>query len=117
MKQNKNIIIDTFQLFKLLDSAKDMNRIRLKSIENIIEVDPELNYKNKIVNHVKSVSFYYDNAFRECIQILGSTSIDRYDKSRSLMMPALLDLKLQLNEIQTTKNDFKNKYNFTAPSQ
>jgi hypothetical protein len=117
VKENKNAIIDTIELPKYLESAKITNINRLKMIENINEVDPEINYKEIMVNHVKLLSRYYNNEFTNCIKVLGSTQQNRFENCSTFMVPALTNLKTDLDEIKKAKIDFKNKYRFTAPSE
>ena len=117
VKDNKMAIIDTTELYNELDSAKISNLFRLNIIKDINEVDPEINYKKIMVNNVELLTKYYNNEFDRCIKVLGSNQQDRFESCRTLLMPALTELKKSLDEIQKAKIDFKNKYRFSAPTK
>jgi hypothetical protein len=117
IREHKDAIVDTAELKRCLDSAKRMNVVRLSRIELINEIDKDLNYKQQLVSHVKLLGKYYNNEFDDCIRYLGSYEGDRFQKCSTLMMPALMIIKTDLNQLEQTKMSFKAKYGFTAPSE
>jgi hypothetical protein len=117
IREDKAAKVDTAELNQYLDNAKRMNVMRLNKIKNIDEIDQELNYKQKLESHTKLLDNYYNNEFADCIKFLGGTDENRFQKCSTLIMPALIVIKKDLERIEQTKISFKAKYGFTAPSE
>jgi methylaspartate ammonia-lyase len=113
LRDDKNAVIDTAILWRLLDRAKRMSDIRIKSIEQISEVDESINYKQRILKEELVLKQLLENEIPESINIFGETGQDRYSRASHLLLPKLKALKQALNDVAAAKDEFKDKYNFT----
>jgi methylaspartate ammonia-lyase len=117
LRDDKNAVIDTAILWRLLDKAKRMSAIRIKSIEQITEVDESINYKQRILKEELLLKQLLANEIPESIEIFGEPGEDRYSRASHLLLPKLKELKRALNDVAAAKNEFKDKYNFTRPPE
>ena len=71
LRDDKNAVIDTPILWQLLERAKRMSDIRIKSIGQIAEVDESINYKQRILTEELLLKHLLENEITESIDIFG----------------------------------------------
>jgi len=114
IKNDNSAKIDTKALRALLDSAKASNILRQRNIKNITEVDVNLNLKGKALDYVRLFTSFYDNEFKDLINLLDQEQEDKFTKASSLILPKLNLIKEKEIALKTAQEAFNAKYPLDA---
>jgi hypothetical protein len=117
LKSDPKAVIDIPELQLLLDSARRMNKIRLFSISKIVEIDSEINYKQRILSKETILMGLLKNEIPACLEIFAENTDDRQPRCSHLILPKLEKLREALDDVQKAKIEFKDKYRFTTPEK
>jgi len=116
LQQNSNAVIDTKQLRDLLAKAKEANRVSYEHIKNTIEVDNEINLRQKVLDENQLFDSLYNNQFAKTINILESNDTN---KKEELFKIVDGQLEERINKIQSASKEadeeFTNKYDISFP--
>jgi hypothetical protein len=103
---------DTKELRALLDSAVDGNRSRYNMVVNATEVDPEIGYKEKMIDYINVFNSAYNNEFKEFITMLESdiSMKEREKHMEQQLKPKLLLIKEKEMAVREAKEQMLRKY-------
>jgi hypothetical protein len=110
IKEDSAFIVDTKSFQALLDSAKKANLETRQNIAKITEIDPQINYKGKVLEYMNQFNGLYDNEFKEFVVLLDQKLEGRFEKLATLMASKLRSLKERETELENAKVAFNNKY-------
>ena len=113
LRSNKDVVINTKELFLSLDTARQMAQTRFSNISKITEVDYQINFKKRILNEERILGELLHRDFEQCLIIFKNSVVDRFEKSSSLMLPKLAGLNDAIIDVRNAKSEFKTKYRFT----
>lgn len=110
IKENAAFIVDTKSFRALLDSAQKANLETRQNIAKITEIDPQINYKGKVLEYMNQFNSFYDKEYKEFVVLLDQKLENRFEKLATLMASKLTLLKERETELENAKVAFNNKY-------
>ena len=116
LQQNNDAIIDTKQLRELLDNAKKANQLSFQHIKSTIEIDKEINLRQKAIDENELFKSLYENEFPKTIAFMESNGKNKLDKISKLLTEKKQE---EIKKIQSASKEadyeFTNKYNISYP--
>ena len=110
VKENSDTIINTEDLQVLYESSKAKNIVRQANIEMLTEIDTQINYKNKVLDYIKTFNEAYENEFPRTIQILKEHTEDRFERTKIFLYPKLQMIKSKEIALTSSQREFRSKY-------
>lgn len=110
MKNDPSAKIDSITFKEYIENSKLKNQETISKIGKINEVDEEISLKSKVLEHLLSISYFYDNGIPEFIKILNQDNKEKYKEAATLLLPKLKVLKEKELEYASAKNIFNSKY-------
>lgn len=110
IKADTAFTVDIQSFQALVDSAKIANGATQQNIEKITEIDPQINYKAKVLEYLKLFESFYENEYKEFVVVVNQKREDRFEKATRLMLSKLKTIKEHETGLENAKADFNNKY-------
>ncbi len=111
INSDKSVVIDTAELYSLLDSAKKENLIKIGCLTTIVkEYDNEIKYKDKVLYAAKLLQSAYNNEFKLTIVILGSTTENRIQLLNKRAVPKMKKISNAQHEVDKANKQMREKY-------
>jgi len=110
IQNNSNAKVNIKYLQQLTDGALISNRLALKAVENMDEIDSIINLKAKFVTYEGLFGGFLNNDISQWIFILKKNNKDRFTESISLLEPKVSLLKNEGILYEKAKEAFMSKY-------
>jgi hypothetical protein len=110
IKDDSAFTVDINSFQALVDSAKKANRETLQNIAKITEIDPEINYKAKVMEYLTMFKSLYENEYKEFVVVVNQKGEDRFEKSTKVILSKLQAIKEHETGLENAKAAFNNKY-------
>ena len=116
LQQNNDAVIDTKQLRELLDTAKQANQLSFQHIKSTIEIDKEINLRQKALDENELFKSLYENEFPKTIEIMESKDKNKLEEiSKLLTEKKEEEIKKIQSDAKEADYEFTNKYNISFP--
>jgi len=104
--QNNNAAIDTNQLRQLFDKAKQANQISYDSIEKTVEVDDDINIRQKAIDENLVYKSLFENEFPKIVQLLENKDL----KGLRAMSPDINKREEELEKARSASEDASHEF-------
>ncbi len=102
----KDRMVDTSQLFTLLDSAKNANTTRLTLVQSATGTEALEDYRGKCLAYTLHVQKLYNTVFPEVLRMMHTGDAESFYRAAELLSPHLKEMKALQEEMQDAKKAF-----------
>ena len=110
LKTNNDTLVDVNGINLLLDSTIAALNTKLKSIQQLEEVDKKIDLKNKAVECYQAFLNVTNNDFKAIIYLLGEKTDHKYEKASKILARSYSPVKESNDECKKAMDAFKEKY-------